>query len=276
MAAGTSRITFGVASNNRAVLASNFLASPCLQGPHSHELLIQERWPSAARAYNDVIARAANDLIVLCHQDVILSSSWIADVKAAIEYLDIYDPRWGVLGCAGASLTESALGYVYSSGVGFIGGPFRYPKAVQTLDEIVLIFRKSSGLRFSDSLRHFHMYGTDICLKAAQTGMTSYAICAFCVHNTHQTLVLPAEFYESCEDIRRMWPGVLPIQTTCIRLTRTGLPVRMRRLREIYLRRVRHKEVGGTRVGDPLRLLRQLEGEQRVAAVSSGGCCGGE
>ena len=71
--------------------------------------------------------------------------------------------------------------------------------AVQTLDEIVLILKKSSGLRFDDSLPHFHFYGTDICLRAAQRGMRSYAISAFCVHNTHQTLVLPEEFYECCQ-----------------------------------------------------------------------------
>jgi len=119
----------------------------------------------------------------------------------------------------------------------------------------VLILRKSSGLRFDESLPHFHFYGTDICLQASKRGMKSYAISAFCIHNTNEPLVLPTEFYQCCEHIRSTWRACLPIQTTCIRLTKSKVPVYVRRLREVYLRYVRRKVIGGVRVNDVGRLF---------------------
>jgi hypothetical protein len=45
-----------------------------------------------------------------------------------------------------------------------------------------------------DPLPHYHLYGTDICMAAREKGMMSYAIPAFCIHNTNQLLALPEEF----------------------------------------------------------------------------------
>jgi hypothetical protein len=147
--------------------------------------------------------------------------------------------------------------YLYSSGLGVSGAPFEHPKPVQTLDEIVLILRKSSSLRFDEQLPHFHLYGTDICLQASRRGLKSYAVSAFCIHNTRQTLVLPAEFYECCKCIRRTWSNCLPIQTTCVRITAFNIPIYARRLHETYLRHIRRKEVGGMRVKDVRRLVEE-------------------
>jgi hypothetical protein len=131
------------------------------------------------------------------------------------------------------------------------------PEPVQTLDEIVLIIRKSSGLRFDDQLPHFHLYGADICLRAAKMGRKSYAIPAFCIHNTQQNLILPREFYQCCMHIKRVWKDALPIQTTCMRLTRFNAPLYRRKLWEVYLR-IRGKQVGGTRTQDVQGLLRDF------------------
>jgi hypothetical protein len=257
----TPPITFVIAVNNRKLFEHNFLASPCLPGLENHEILIQEGFRSAAKAYNDAIDRAANDLIVFCHQDILLPKPWISQLEEALRQLDVQDPNWGVLGTYGKTRDGRGWGHVYSSGRGVIGEALPRPVAVQTLDEIVLILRKSSSLRFDDSLPHFHFYGTDICLRAAMRGMSSYTISAFCVHNTHQPLVLPKEFYEGCRHIRRVWKNSLPIQTTCIRITKAYFPVYRRRLRELYLRHIRRKEYGGTRVQEPLILLEELVGK---------------
>jgi hypothetical protein len=128
---------------------------------------------------------------------------------------------------------------------------------IQTLDEIVLVFRRSSGLRFDDNLPHFHLYGTDICLRAARMGMTSYAIPAFCVHNAHQYTVLPPEFYACCQHIRRRWKEALPIHTTCVSITKWNLPVYRRRLREPYLRYIRQKAFMAPRSSDVTSLLEE-------------------
>jgi hypothetical protein len=254
-------ITFVVSVNNAALFKDNFLASPCLGQLEGHEVLVQEGFSSAAKAYNAAIDRAANDLIVFCHQDILLPEAWPCQLQTALDQLERTDPRWGVLGSYGKSQDGRGWGHVYSSGRGVIGEALPRPVAVQTLDEIVLILRKSSGLLFDASLPHFHFYGTDICLRSAERGMRSYAISAFCIHNTHQTLVLPKEFYEGCRHIRQVWKYYLPIQTTCIRITKWNVPEYSRRLREWHLRYIRRQEYGGTRVQDPLVLLEEVAGK---------------
>ncbi len=246
----TSNITFAVAVNHREVFSDNFLAAPFFCRPHNHEILVQENFDSAAKAYNDAIDRSSNDLIVFAHQDVFLPESWPWQLARALDFLGLNDPRWGVLGCFGRSCSGDRLGHVYSSGLGVIGMPLEHPTPVQTLDEIVLIVRKSSGLRFDENLPHFHLYGTDICLRAAEQGMKNYAISAFCVHNTRQIMVLPREFYACCKYIRRSWREHLPIQTTCVRLTKLNLPVYRMQLQEIVLR-IRRKDTGAERAKKP-------------------------
>lgn len=240
------------------LLEANLLASPCLRECHPHEILIQEGFRSAATAYNDAMDRSSNDLIVFLHQDMILPDSWPEHLRSALEWLDAFDPNWGVLGCGGVDRKGQLWGHVYTSGEGILGRE-SHPILVQTLDEIVLILRKSSGLRFDERLPHFHFYGTDICLRAEQMGMKCYAISAFCIHNTHQSLVLPREFYESCRHIRRTWKQQLPIQTTCITITRFGFPIYIRRLRELYLTHVRRKTSGGSRSTDTQALLQEAQ-----------------
>jgi hypothetical protein len=256
-----SRITFVIAVNNRDLFEQNFLASPCLRQLRDHQLLVQEKFRSAAKAYNDAIDRAQSDLIVFCHQDVLLPDTWPSQFQSALDYLALSDPKWGVLGSYGKTRDGRGWGHVYSSGRGVIGEALPEPVAVQTLDEIVLILRRSSGLRFDDSLPHFHFYGADICLRATTMGMRSYAISAFCVHNTNQLLALPDEFYESYRHTRQVWRNYLPIQTTCIRITRFDFPMYSRRLKEFRLRHILRKEYGGGRVQDPLTLLERVIGE---------------
>lgn len=255
--ASTKTITFVVAVNNREIFENNFLISPCVREPNDHEVLVQEAFDSAAKAYNEAIERSMNELIVFCHQDIFLPKSWLSDLARALDYLEVYNSNWGVLGCSGITRDRRHWRYVYSSGLGVSGEPLARPEPVQTLDEMVLILRKSSGLRFDPRLPHFHLYGTDICLRAASMGMTSYAISAFCIHNTHQSLILPEEFYHCCQYVRRVWRNSLPIQTTCIRITRSNIPIYLRRLQEFCLRYVRRKEVGGARVPNVQRVFEE-------------------
>jgi hypothetical protein len=252
------KITFVVAVNNRSVFEGNFLQSPCVQATQNCEIIAQEGFPSAATAYNAAIDRASNDLVVFCHQDIFLPESWISDLQIAVEHLEVQDPTWGVLGTYGETLNDQGRGYIYSSGRSLLGRPLPHPVEVQTLDEIVLIVRKSSGLRFDDRLPHFHLYGADICLRAAQHGKKSYAIPAFCIHNTNQTLVLPKEFYASYRQLKRVWKRALPIQTTCIRVTRFDVPLYRRRLSEFYLQYIRRVTIGGKRFPNISELLREL------------------
>lgn len=234
------KITFVVAANNADVLNANLLRSPCLSRA-DYQILVQWNFKSASEAYNDAIDKSANDLIVFAHQDIYFPESWLSQFARSLKSLSISDPDWGVLGCYGTAPGGSYRGYLYSSCQQIHGRPFDAPAPVQTLDEIVLIFRKSSGLRFDINLPHFHLYGADICLAAAQKGLKSYAVYAPCIHNTQQNLVLPREFYDSCAYLRKSRKEFLPIWTTCVRITRHNRFVYMRRLQELYLRHIRKK-----------------------------------
>ena len=77
------KVTFVVAVNDRDVLNSNFLASPCLKQEAGNPIILQEHFTSAARAYNDAIDKSSNDLIVFCHQDMFLPELWISDLARA-------------------------------------------------------------------------------------------------------------------------------------------------------------------------------------------------
>jgi hypothetical protein len=112
------------------------------------------------------------------------------------------------------------------------------------------------------------LYGTDICLQGARRDMKSYAISAFCIHNTHQCLVLPREFYECCRHIRNTWSYCLPIQTTCVRITKLAVPIYARRLRETYLRYILRKELGGMRAKNVRRLVEECTRSMSRSQVS--------
>ena len=250
--------TLAVAANNDDLLRGNLLASPCLAPQHGNEVIVQRGFPSAALAYNDAIAKSSNDLIVFAHQDIYFPEPWIKQLERSLDILEVADPKWGVLGCYGTTVNGDYRGYLYSSSQGVHGSPSLKPLPVQTLDEIVLVIRRSSGLEFDPNLPNFHLYGADICLAASARGMASYAICAPCIHNNQQNLILPTEFYECCEHIRSTRKAFLPIQTPCIRITKSKGHIYRRRLHEVYLRCIRRQSVGGRRVQSIDKLVGQF------------------
>jgi hypothetical protein len=232
--AATEFITFVIPVNDNGVYQKNFLASPLFKNKHHHEILRMSNFPSASKAYNAGIDQAGNDLIVFAHQDVFLPESWIADLRRALLNLEEQDPQWGVLGCYGVTVDDERLGFIYSTGLGILGKPFANPKPIQTLDELVLILRKSSGLRFDETLPNFHFYGTDICMQARERNRESYVISGFVIHNTNQIIRMEKAFYDCYKHVKKRWKKYLPIQTTCIRISRFNSQVFDMKFREIY------------------------------------------
>src|SRR5208283_928447 len=154
-----------------------------------------------------------------------------------------HDPNWGVLGVWGVGNDGAAAGYLHWTGVeGTAGRRFDGGIEVETLDEVLLIVRRSSGLSFDDSLRGFHMYGADICLEAGRRGMKCYAISAFCIHNTDDYKMLPLQFWKAYLFMRSKWKSQLPVKTTCTQITKWCWPmVRWNIVRAINLALRREK-----------------------------------
>jgi GT2 family glycosyltransferase len=244
------------ATNDEVLLNSCLLSSPEIGD--ATDVILQRGYPSAAAAYNAGLQAAKTDLVIFVHQDVYLPKGWVASLRSALDLLSRVDPNWGVLGVWGFNeLSEDGLGFLYCVANGKLGSAFAGLREVRTLDEVLLIVRKSSKLNFDERVPGYHMYGTDVCLEARRRGMKSYAIPAFCIHNTSGYRMLPLQFWSAYLFVRKKWRSELPITTSCIRITFSCWPmVRWNIIRAANIALGRHR--AGSRVHDPSRLNTDL------------------
>lgn len=256
----TDRFVFATLVNNRAVLERCLLRSPAIV--EGAELIVLEGQQSAAAAYNAVLDSHTGVTLICVHQDMYLPENWLSNVKASIETLEQMDPNWGVLGLFGVDSAGVFRGQVYCTNAqGVLGSDFATPQQVRVLDEIVLILRSTSSLRFDPKLPGFHLYGSDICLEAERLGRRNYVIPAFAVHNASAIISLPLAFWRSYLRMRHLRSAELPIKTPCVTISATNI----RALATFVLGHVRAKilrSARGRRVDDPVALYQQLR-EQR-------------
>jgi hypothetical protein len=186
------------------------ISSPCLAPDSARQVLLIKNCPSAADGLNIGIERAGNEWVVFVHQDVLLPPGWDGCVA---DQLQEAERRFGPIGVAGVygvgeiitsgDLTESLaaerIGWVVDSGRMLRDGP-ELPAQVATLDELVLVVRGDSDLRFDPALG-FHLYGADICLQTRELGLAVVAMGALCYHNS-ANIGLPKEFYDSAAIFR--------------------------------------------------------------------------
>jgi Glycosyltransferase like family len=206
------------ATNNEELLKSCLLSSPDVG--EASEVILQKGYASAAAAYNQAIDKAQTDLLVFVHQDVYLPQGWLPSLRKSLDLLSKVDPDWGVIGVYGVNEScDGGSGFLYCAETGRIGKFFEGFREVKSLDEVVLIIRKSSHLRFDEQLPGFHLYGTDLCLQARQRQMKSYVVPAFCIHNTSGYRILPLQFWRCYFYLRRKWRSQLPFATSCTRIT---------------------------------------------------------
>ena len=242
-----------VAVNDDRVLHGNLLALPTLQEDHGHQLLLRRGFASASLEYNNALDEADHDLVIFVHQDVYLPKAWFADLQCALDGLAAARVTWGVLG-AGTAARKGAvqgIGRIYTRGLGRHGVRIHEPEPIDTLDEIVLILRKSSGLRFDrraaplSSVRLGYLPGG----PAARTGNAAFQ--GYCVHNTNQVLILPPEFYTCYRYMRRKWAGHLPIYTSCMKISYLNDECYRRRIVEAKQRAFGMRSRPARRAEDP-------------------------
>ena len=250
------------AVNDDAVLKSCLLDSPGIKS--ASEVILQRGFSSAPRAYNEAIAKAKTDLLVFVHQDMYFPDGWIESVQRAIETLETKDPNWGVLGVWGTLDDVKRAGYLcWTGNAGMERPPFEGGQEVMSLDEVVLIFRKSSGLKFDEALPGYHMYGTDICLESQRQGRRTYAISAFCIHNTNIGGFLPGQFWKCYLFMRRKWKHALPFETPCITVTDSYWPILHWNL--VYIRdRMLGRRKPVQRVASPRAWYQELIANRRI------------
>ena len=130
---------------------------------------------------NKFLSTAKGDLIILCHQDILFEFDRRSDLERVLRDLDELDPHWALCGnTGGISLGRLAIRITDPHGPDrFIG---RLPMRVYSLDENLIIAKRSANLAVSADLKGFHLYGTDLCIVAEALGYSSYVV-DFHVHH---------------------------------------------------------------------------------------------
>ncbi len=237
------------AVNSEEVLRSTLLASE--EHKFAQDVVFLRGFFSASMAYNAGMKKSSSEILVFVHQDIFLPSGWAVKLSRCIQELTAIDPQWGVAGVIGKNELGENVGFAYSSGLKqYVGKPFRHSIPVRTLDEIVLIIRRSSGLAFDEALPGFHLYGTDICLEAERKGLKNYVIPCFVFHNSCGIKRLPMEFWQAYMYLRSKWWDYLPIYTSCTKITRSCTPMFRHFIERTWLS-IRGKNRPGLRISKP-------------------------
>jgi Glycosyltransferase like family len=223
-------LSFCVCVSNPEILRANLLASPCL-GPGSvHEVFAFPDRASAADGLNAGFDRAQHEWLICVHQDVYLPDQWDQHLVRQLREAERQFGPVGVAGVYGARdvnapldyrqpLVAERIGWVVDRGRELRNG-LELPIRAATLDELLLVVRRDSGLRFDPDLG-FHFYGADLCLQARDRGLAVVVLAVLCHHNS-KTVELPTAFFASAAIFARKWSHRLPIATSCVLIDGSG------------------------------------------------------
>lgn len=229
----TGQITVVAAINDWTVAKTNLCASPLLQRGVA-QFIPAEGFASAPLAYNYGLMRADGKLLVFAHQDVYVPEGWERFLLESVKGLENAGSPWGVLGLVGVGGGGLVRGRVWSTGLAReVGAPVHGPEAAVSLDELLLVIRKDSGLTFDERLPGWHLYGTDIVQEALRRNLGAYIIHAPVIHNSLPVARLDHGFTSCYNYLRQKWSSQLPVQTCCIRITRAGWPLMKRQVRQM-------------------------------------------
>jgi hypothetical protein len=129
----------------------------------------------AFAGYNLFLRRARGELIILCHQDVVLIDDGRTKLDEVIADLERRDRNWGVCGNSGG-MSVGRLAIRISDPHGADQRTVSLPARVRSLDENFMVVRAEANLALSHDLAGFHLYGTDLCIVADILGLNCYVI----------------------------------------------------------------------------------------------------
>lgn len=238
----------GCLSNDFEVLDRNLRSSPSLAGGRL-ALDLEADPPSASIGNNRLLDRNPGRICILAHHDVYLPNGWKRVLIERLAEVQAHDPDWGVIAAYGVGLDGRHWGPVWSSAIsGVIGGVPAGPEPIQSADELLIIIRSDSGLRFDEDLPHFHFHGLDIVQTALAAGMGAYAVPLPLIHNDRFEKRLREDYINGYHFIRRKWRHALPLLATTTKVSWHGLHLH-RSLRQM----ARYDALGAARASDPQR-----------------------
>lgn len=155
----------------------------------------------AYKAINRFLKEAKGKYIIICHQDILIDHDDQSVLEKRINEINDIDPKWAILGNAGASDLYTFCMVITENGKLFRMGSF--PTRVSSLDENFLLIKAEANLGVSHDLSGFHLYGTDMCLIAECMGRNSYAIDFNITHKSSGRM--NASFYEISEKLQKKY-----------------------------------------------------------------------
>ena len=210
------------AGNDKNILGANIMSSYAVS-TGAVPLHLEWKASSAAIAYNSGIDSTEQPYLVFAHQDVYLPREWFTWLEGAILDIEERDPTWALIGCWGIAKDFRHHGFVWSSGVkGLLGRPVINPIEVQSIDELLIVMRRSAGLRFDSRMPFWHLYGTDIVQTAIANGRSAWVANLPVVHNDSFKGNLDQNFALAYAGVRNKWRGSLPIRTPVVMIDRCG------------------------------------------------------
>lgn len=225
--ANTAKLAMIAAVNKPEVLSANLAKSPMVT-EGDVPLIVETGHPRPGLAYNAGMDRSDKaDILIFAHQDVYLPPNWESQLRKAIAYLNEHHPNWAVLGPTGRMVgSNEHVGRVWSRGIyREIGRVLDRPVEATALDEMVLVLRRNTGLRFDPDLPTYHLYAADIILTAQTQGFSSYIFHGPSVHNSEPVMQLDKTYRRSYRYMVNKWRDILPVPTCIVRVTRFGLPL---------------------------------------------------
>ena len=242
------RISLICVWNNRDVLDDTLLSS--IQSSSELELILIDNrnrtYASAASALNAGASQAKGDYFAFVHQDVAFASpgalAQAVDLIAAL-------PDCGVAGAVGVIrrirgrgngsqiFGKIRQGSPPGEWTGF--NPITDPKAVITLDEILLIVPRDVFRRNQfdpTACPGWHLYGVEMCLSISKKGLRPYAIPTDLLHLSAGTL--NEDYFDSLTTVCKKHRRAVVIPTTCGNWL-TFLPSRWQRKTKKFLASLR-------------------------------------
>lgn len=224
-----SDMTFVVCVNNIETL-NRCMISSLKQNHQNFSLVViynMDNRRTAAQALNYGIEQSKTEFIILSHQDVEYNHEWTLQfLKEAAK-----NKGFGVAGLAGVrrmpAKTHNTLlinNHIHINCIGEITYPFRGRRhkygqysdgRVEIIDELSLIIRKSTGLRFDETtLTHFHFYGVDLCLSSLEKGFFNVVLNCPAYHDSGGSSSLGQNldvYWREFKKVHAKWKRKFPI-----------------------------------------------------------------
>jgi len=164
----------------------NIATSECIHYDLNEFIVVDNQsdvfFNTLGQAINAGISQARNDLLVIVHEDVVLLPGWQAMFEKSLTDLEQHDSDWLVVGLVGWNENNKLRGHLSDPHAFYNTLGEKSFSRVASIDEQVLVIRKSKGLFPDVDLPSIHNIGRDLVWSAAKKGGATYVVNAPPIH----------------------------------------------------------------------------------------------